>query len=168
MRGEHIPGSEERTPVTAVSTQADDLAEGSPSEDSVVADPISADSEDDDGMTAESAAVPELAGVDGEAPEAARVTALEAQLAEAAALYRELALAAHPEVPADLVTGATTREVAAALATAKATVAQVRQRLAAQAAAERVPAGAPARRGLDPTGLSPREKIAHGLSQDTV
>ena len=64
-----------------------------------------------------------------------------------------------------MVAGATPQEVAAALATAKATVAQVRQRLAAQAATERVPAGAPARRGVDPASLSARDEIAHGLSE---
>jgi hypothetical protein len=87
------------------------------------------------------------------APEAAteqasdeRLAMLQAQLADAAILYRELALTAHPEVPADLIVGVTPQEVAASLAAAKATVDQVRQRLAAQAAAERVPAGAPARR----------------------
>ena len=96
-----------------------------------------------------------------------RVTTLEAQLAEAAALYRELALAAHPEVPEALLVGGTPQEIAASLAAAKATVAQVRQRLAAQTAAERVPAGAPTRRGPDVTSLSARDKIAYGLTQRT-
>ncbi len=168
MRNEHTARSPEPTLVKPVSAQADDLAERSPSGDSAAADPRSAASKGgDDAMTTENATVAELTRADGEPPEAARVTALEAQLAEAAVLYRELALAAHPEVPAEMVAGATPQEVAAALATAKATVAQVRQRLAAQAASERVPAGAPARRGIDPTSLSSRDKIAYGLSQRT-
>jgi len=151
--------------VTPVSTQANDLDEQSLFEDSAVTDPRSA--VPIGGATTENAAVPEIARADGEPSEAARVTALEAQLAEAAALYRDLALAAHPEVPAEMVAGVTPQEVAAALVTATATVAQVRQRLAAQAATERVPAGAPARRGVDPASLTARDKIAYGLSQRT-
>lgn len=167
MRNEHTAPSQEPTPVMPVSAQAGEIDEQSLSGDSAVADTRSANAGDNDAMPTEDAFAADTAAADGEPPEAARVTALEAQLAEAAALYRDLALAAHPEVPAEMVAGATPQEVAAALATATATVAQVRQRLAAQAAAERVPAGAPARRGMDPASLTARGKIAYGLSQRT-
>ena len=167
MRNEHTTRPQEPATVTPDSTQAVGLDEQSSSEDSAVTDPRSAASKGDDAMTTENAFVAETAAAVGNQSQAARVTALEAQLAEAAALYRDLALAAHPEVPAEMVAGVTPQEVATALVTATATVAQVRQRLAAQAATERVPAGAPARRGVDPASLTARDKIAYGLSQRT-
>ena len=83
-----------------------------------------------------------------------------------AARYREALLAAAPEVPPDLVTGDTLEAIDASLAAARRTVAVVQQRLNAAGSPARVPAGAPARSGPDLRSLSPKEKIAFGLSQD--
>ncbi|HEY8490582.1 MAG TPA: hypothetical protein VIO14_06285 [Dehalococcoidia bacterium] len=91
------------------------------------------------------------------------VEELQGRLTTAAARYRELALRAEPELPADLVTGDSIEEIDGALARARETVARVREQMEAQARRGRVPPGAPPRTGTDLTGLSPRDKIAHGL-----
>ncbi len=83
----------------------------------------------------------------------------------AAAKYREAVLSASPELPPDLVAGDSVEEVDRSLVAARKTVDAVRRQLAGQAAAERVPAGAPARSGPDLSALSPREKIALALSR---
>lgn len=91
--------------------------------------------------------------------------ALRAQLAGAAQRYRELLLAGAPEVPAELVSGATIEEVDASFAAARGVVAEVRRRIEEQSGAEHVPAGAPPRAAPDLSGLSPAEKIAFALSR---
>lgn len=93
------------------------------------------------------------------------VESLRATLALAAAKYRETALAASPDIPAELVSGETIEEVDASLEAARRTVARVRDHLESQAEAERVPAGAPERRGADLTRLSPADKIRLGLQR---
>ncbi len=99
----------------------------------------------------------------GEPPSEA--DALRVQLTDAAKRYRELLLAGSPEVPAELVTGATIEEVDASFAAARGVVQQVRRRIEEQADAEHVPAGAPPRTAPDLSGLSPAEKIAYALSR---
>lgn len=79
--------------------------------------------------------------------------------------YRAALLAASPEVPPELVTGATMDEVDRSLAAAQAMVAAVAGRLAAHAAAERVPAGSPTRSGGEALALTARQKIALALSR---
>lgn len=91
--------------------------------------------------------------------------ALRAQLSDAAQRYRELLLAGSPEVPAELVTGATIEEVDASFAAARGVVQEVRRRIEEQASAEHVPAGAPPRTAPDLSGLSPADKIAFALSR---
>jgi hypothetical protein len=81
----------------------------------------------------------------------------------AAARYRDVVLAAEPDLPADLVVGDTVGEIDLALVRARQTVAQVRQHLEQQAQTLRVPSGAPARGGPDPSSLTPAEKIRLGL-----
>lgn len=85
------------------------------------------------------------------------------QRREDAERYRQALLRTTPEVPPELVTGATVDEVDASLAAAQATVAAVRRHLAQQAAGARVPAGAPLRGEPDAGTLSPRQKIALAL-----
>ena len=91
--------------------------------------------------------------------------ALREQVSRAAAKYREVLLAALPEVPLELVAGQSVEEIDRSLVSARATVDVVRRQLAGRAAAERVPAGAPARGAPDLSALSPREKIALALSR---
>ncbi len=99
---------------------------------------------------------------DAEAARGALAEAREEALA-AAARYREVVLAREPEVPADLVVGDTVAAIDEAMASARQTVARVRQHLEQQAQGLRVPPGAPARSAPDFSGLSDAEKIRLGL-----
>ena len=83
----------------------------------------------------------------------------------AAQRYREAVLAREPDLPAELVSGASVEEIDESVTRARQTVAQVRQHLEQQALALRIPAGAPARTGPDLAGLSAAEKIRLGLQQ---
>ncbi len=94
--------------------------------------------------------------------ERAASAALRQQLGAATAGYREAALAAHPEVPPDLVSGETPEEIDRSLAAARQTVEAVRRRLV-EAAGPPVPAGAPVRTAPDLSGLSAFEKIKAAL-----
>jgi chromosome segregation ATPase len=87
------------------------------------------------------------------------------ELQAAVARLRESVLEREPDLPADIVTGDTVAGLDASIASARQTVAQVRQHLDAQAQALRVPAGAPVRTGPDTSALSPGEKIRLGLRQ---
>jgi hypothetical protein len=137
---------------------------------------------DDDGEEPSPEALAELAAVtESETQDASAVAAaLEATRREleeqrrlalaAVARYRDAALAAEPDLPPDLVTGATIEEVDASLAAARRTVAQIRERLAeesdsARSFARGFPTGAPARLALSTEGMSAAEKIARGLEQ---
>ncbi|MFH1140909.1 MAG: hypothetical protein V1724_04400 [Chloroflexota bacterium] len=88
------------------------------------------------------------------------ITRLQANLDQAVARYRDATLATHPEIHADLVKGATVAEVDASLINAQAVVDQVKQHLM-----DRVPAGAPVRKGPDMASMSPKDLIAYGLKQ---
>ncbi len=95
----------------------------------------------------------------------AREQDLTAQLQSAADRYRELALGHAPDLPAELVSGATVAEVDEALQRARETVSKVRGHLESQAQAGKVPIGAPPRSEPDLSGLSTEEKISYGLQQ---
>lgn len=129
---------------------------------------------------AEAARAAEYLQLRREADEAHR--ALEDERAatrEAVRRYREAVLAAEPDLPAELVGGETLAEVEAALGTARATVARVRDRLArageagaaagtmsgAAGAAAGFPVGAPGRRAPSTAGLDGAGKIARGLRE---
>ena len=87
----------------------------------------------------------------------------EADLAAAVEGYRKALLAGAPELPAEMVQGGTVAELEAAFASAKAMAERVRRQVESEAAQERVPAGAPPRRGVDPSALSSQQKILLGL-----
>lgn len=95
--------------------------------------------------------------------------ALRAQLSDTLERYRALLLAQDPNVPTDLVQGGSVVELDTSYDRASALVEQLRlqarEQALEQAAQERVPAGAPARRTADVTGLSPQQKIMLGLQQ---
>ena len=88
---------------------------------------------------------------------------LEADLAAAIESVRKALLAGAPELPAELVQGGTVAELEASFGRAKAMAERVRQQVASEAAQERVPAGAPPRRGVDSSALSSQQKILLGL-----
>jgi len=68
-----------------------------------------------------------------------------------------------PELPGELVTGATVEEIDEAIGRAKETVSKVRGHLESQAQAGRVPVGAPPRSEPDLSAMSAEEKIKYGL-----
>lgn len=88
-----------------------------------------------------------------------------AQLREAALKYREARLASVPQIPPDLVPGETVEEIDQQLEAAQQVVAQLRDKLRQETQGSRVPMGAPPRRSLDLSALSPTEKIKLGLER---
>ncbi len=93
----------------------------------------------------------------------AELAGLRGQLAAAGVRYRDALLAAAPDVPPDLVTGATADELDASMQKARQLMKRIRSQ--AQTPPARVPAGAPVRSTADLSSLSPQEKIAHALAQ---
>ena len=115
------------------------------------------------------ARISELEAAMGEAESAVsrRVEEIEgvnARLAQAVEMYRASLLAAEPDVPEDMVQGATVEAVQESLELARHMVAQVRGQLEAQTSIERTPLGTPVRSAPDMSALSPQEKILMGLS----
>jgi hypothetical protein len=95
--------------------------------------------------------------------------AAKAAFAYAVEDYKKLAASANPLVPADVISGATIEEVKDSLDRALKLVSNVQsslqEGLTRQAQASAVPAGAPARTGLDASAMTTREKINYGLEQ---
>jgi len=94
----------------------------------------------------------------------AQIAALRAEKSEAINACREALQLAHPGIPADLIRGETAEELNASVQSGQELVDRVRLALQAERDATRVPAGAPVNSGPDLEGLSPREKIASGIS----
>ncbi len=90
----------------------------------------------------------------------ADIASLQGHLGEAVGKYRDALLRQHPEIPTTLLTGTTAAELEVSLKAALEVVDNVRKHLSAK-----VPAGAPARAGLDVAGMSPGDKIMYGLKQ---
>ena len=95
----------------------------------------------------------------------AEAESLRSQLADTLACYREMLLARDPDVPVEMVQGESVAELESSYERASGLVERLRRRAAEHAAQARVPAGAPARRGLDLGGLTPQQKIVQGLQQ---
>ncbi len=109
------------------------------------------------------------------------IITLERELSTTVSRYRLALLDAAPEVPGDLVSGATAEELESSLAKAKGVVEQVRNRLLEgmestpsphsgdsrnPSESSGIPAGAPPRTPNDAsTDLTPREKITLGLER---
>ena len=126
---------------------------------------------EDEPAAASVEAEPELAAALTAALAAARAE-LERQrglAAGAVARYREAMLAADPDLPPDLVAGASIEEVDASIEAARAMVARVRERVEARRPQGRgFPAGAPAREPGGLTHLTARQKIAAGLQERLI
>jgi hypothetical protein len=75
--------------------------------------------------------------------------------------YKRLAASSNPLIPIEAISGATIEEVKESLHRARKLVANVQSSLMEGA----VPAGAPARAGLDISAMSTKEKINYGLEQ---
>ena len=116
----------------------------------------------------------------------ARIAALEASLSEAqqsaeslraegaaiseardqaVARYLDAVRLANPAIPPDTIAGGTIEDIDASVQKARSIAESVRANLETQAKETRVPAGAPPRTEISVEGLSPREKIALGISR---
>jgi len=84
-------------------------------------------------------------------------------LSQAIASYKALVIKSNPGVIEELITGDNIEEIDASLERAKTLIVRVRKGLEEEVAATRVPAGAPQRVPLDPSALSPREKIQYAI-----
>ena len=94
-----------------------------------------------------------------------RLTEVEDRLAQAVSSYRALAVKSNPSLPEEAIVGDSIEEIDASLAGAQALVDRVRQELEAEIAAARIPAGAPQRKPLDLSALSPKEKIQYAIGE---
>jgi uncharacterized coiled-coil protein SlyX len=100
------------------------------------------------------------------------VAGLEAQMTElkdgrsqAIASYRELVVRSNPDLPEELITGDSVEEIDQSLASARALIDRVRQRLETEIAGARIPAGSPLRTAADLSALSPQEKIQYAIGE---
>lgn len=106
----------------------------------------------------------EIAGLKQTITEAEeKLTQINDSLSQAVASYRELVVAAHPEIPPELITGDSVESIDESLRNAQALVDKVKQGIEAEVSKTRVPAGAPQRTPLDLSVLSPREKIEYAI-----
>jgi uncharacterized coiled-coil protein SlyX len=90
---------------------------------------------------------------------------LEERLAQAVSSYRALAVRANPSVPEEAITGESIEEIDQSLTSAQALIERVRQELEAEIAGARIPAGAPPRKPIDLSALSPRDKIQQAIGE---
>ena len=93
------------------------------------------------------------------------MTALRQAKDEAVNACRDALRLAHPELPPDLIRGETVEELAASVQSASTLVEKVRAALQSEKNVARVPAGAPVDSGPDLDDLTPREKIAAGVTR---
>ncbi|TET17096.1 MAG: hypothetical protein E3J81_02290 [Dehalococcoidia bacterium] len=124
----------------------------------------------EESLTGKDARIAELETALSEAKQGSEATAVElASTREAkdaaVAKYLVMAKALNPQLPEGIITGESIEEIDASVEKAKATVEAVKQSLQAEAAATKVPAGAPTRGAISLEGMSPREKIAYAISR---
>ena len=93
------------------------------------------------------------------------LTAVRTVLGQAVAGYKTLVAQVNPEVPAELISGDSIEAVNQSLQSAKELVGRVKKTIATEAAATRIPAGAPQRTAPDVSALSAREKIHYALGK---
>ena len=79
--------------------------------------------------------------------------------------FKRLAAGSNTLIPAEAISGATIEEVKDSMDRALKLVASVQESLSKQAQASSIPAGAPARGGLETSTMSTKEKINYGLEQ---
>ena len=84
---------------------------------------------------------------------------------QAVAKYLDAVRLANPAIPPDTIAGGTIEDIDASVQKARSIAESVRANLETQAKETRVPAGAPPRTEISVEGLSPREKIALGISR---
>ena len=84
---------------------------------------------------------------------------------QAVTKYLNMAKALNPTIPETIIAGESIEEIDASIEKGKSIVEAVKQAMTSEAAAAKVPAGAPTRGGISTEGMSPREKIAAGISR---
>jgi len=84
---------------------------------------------------------------------------------QAVTKYLNMAKALNPTIPETIIAGESIEEIDASIEKGKSIVEAVKQAMTSEAAAAKVPAGAPTRGGISTEGMSPREKIAAGIQQ---
>ncbi len=94
-----------------------------------------------------------------------RLTELETRLSQAVEAYRAQVIKSNPAVPEELVTGDSIEAIDKSLEDARNLIDKVRKELDAEIAGTRVPAGAPQRRLVDLSVLSPQEKIKYAIGE---
>jgi len=94
---------------------------------------------------------------------ATEVESLKTNLQAAVGKYQGLLLASNPQIPHELIQGASIDELNASVENARALVSKIREQVAKEAETARVPPGAPPRTGVEVEALSPTEKIKYGL-----
>ena len=94
-----------------------------------------------------------------------RLTEVEDRLAQAVSSYRALVVRANPGVPEEAIAGESIEQIDESLASAQALIERVRQELEAEIAGARIPAGAPQRKPIDLSALSPRDKIQQAIGE---
>jgi hypothetical protein len=94
-----------------------------------------------------------------------RLDQLNGSLKQAVDSYRALVIRANPDVLPELISGESIEALDGSLSRARELIGKVKSGLETQAAAMRVPSGAPQRGTADITGLSAREKINLGIDR---
>jgi len=84
---------------------------------------------------------------------------------QAVAKYLTMAKALNPTIPEGIISGETIEEIDQSIDKGKAIVEAVKKAMETEAAATRVPAGAPTRGAIPTEGMSPKEKIAYAIQQ---
>ena len=100
----------------------------------------------------------------GSEASATELTAVKAARDEAVSKYLGMAKASNSQVPGDMISGETIEEIDASVEKGKGLVAAVKKTLGSEAAAAKVPAGAPTR-GESTEGMTNKEMIAAGIKQ---
>ena len=95
----------------------------------------------------------------------AKLTGLAEERAKAIASYREQVVGANPDLPEELISGDSVEEIDKSLASARALIDRVRERLEMEIAGSKIPAGAPLRAPADLSALSPQEKIHYAMGE---
>jgi hypothetical protein len=94
-----------------------------------------------------------------------RLDQLNGSLKQAVDSYRALVIRANPDVLPELISGESIEALDGSLSSARELIGKVKSGLETQAAAMRVPSGAPQRGAADISGLSAREKINLGIDR---
>ena len=100
----------------------------------------------------------------GSEASAAELASVKEARNQAVSKYLGMAKATNPQVPQDMITGETIEEIDASVEKGKGLVSAVKKTLESEAAAAKVPAGAPTR-GESTEGMTNKDMIAAGIKQ---